>query len=249
MSKKIDAHIRAVLFDLDGTLADSEIWWAQIDAAFLGEFGIVYDGEHHQALVGVAARSAMHFFKGAYNLALDPDEMLARYHEIAVDYYAARIDLFPNASEVLTSVRAMELPVGLVTSSARRLVVPFLKRHDLAAKFDVVVTGEEVKHAKPAPDIYLLAARRLKLPPRQCLAVEDSLTGVRAGRAAGMTVVAIPDKRWSDRRHFQDEAHGMAEDLQEVVGMLRRRRQETRRAESRNSRNSDVPMNDIEARE
>src|SRR5205085_12542611 len=98
---------------------------------------------------------------------------------------------------------------------------PFLYRHELAQFFEAVITGEEVKHGKPQPDIYLCAAEKLLVSPDACLVVEDSLSGVAAGKAAKMRVAAIPDRRFVDPRKYEKEADYVLGSLSEIPALVR----------------------------
>src|SRR5438067_9399546 len=97
--------LSAVIFDLDGVLADSELWWNEIDAKLLAEYGITYRGEYHQNVLGVSYRLACEFYKKAFNLSASAEEMMRRRGEIATDFFANRIALFPSARRVLEELR------------------------------------------------------------------------------------------------------------------------------------------------
>jgi HAD superfamily hydrolase (TIGR01509 family) len=153
--------LSVVIFDLDGVLADSEPRWSEIDGELLAEYGVTYRGEHHQKVVGVSYRLAVEFYKKAFGLSVPTEEMMRRRGEIATEFFANRVDLFPNVKEVLEELRLMKLHLAVATSSVSQSARPFLDRHQLTRFFEVVVTGEEVEHGKPAPDIYLCAVEHL----------------------------------------------------------------------------------------
>lgn len=214
-------HIEAVLFDLDGVLADSEPHWDLIDADLLHEHGVVYAGEHKRHVIGRSFALSLQFYKDTYGLQPTIEEMIERRQAIAADYYAQRIEIFEDAPAVLRDLRARGLRVGLATSSLANLAGAFLERHSLRALFDAVTTGEEVERGKPSPDIYLRAAAKLSAMPERCLVVEDSLAGVQAGRDAGMTIAAIPDPRYVDAADYNDKADYVLSRLSEVTGLFR----------------------------
>src|SRR5207253_3350935 len=201
-----DVMLSAIIFDLDGVLADSEMWWSEIDAKLLAEYGVTYHGEHHQNVVGVSYRLAVEFYKKTFDLSVPTEEMMRRRGEIATDFFANRIGLFPNVKEVLEELRQMKLHLAVATSSVSASARPFLDRYQLTGFFEVVVTGEQVDHGKPAPDIYLSAAHKLGILADACLVVEDALPGVTAAKAAKMRVAAIPDKRFVDPRDYEKNA-------------------------------------------
>jgi HAD superfamily hydrolase (TIGR01509 family) len=190
----------AIIFDLDGVLADSEPWWNQIDAKLLAEYGVTYRGEYHQNVVGVNYRLAVEFYKKAFGLSVPTEEMMQRRGEIATEFFANRVGLFPKVEEVLEELRQMKLHLAVATSSLGASARPFLDRYQLTGFFEVIVTGEEVERGKPAPDIYLRAADKLGIPVDACLVVEDALPGVAAAKAAKMRVATIPDTRFVNPR-------------------------------------------------
>jgi mannitol-1-/sugar-/sorbitol-6-/2-deoxyglucose-6-phosphatase len=209
---------RAVIFDLDGVLADSEPWWNKIDASLLADYGIDYRGEYHRDVLGVSYRLAIEFYKKAFSLIAPTEEMMRRRGEIATDFFAHRVGLFPSAREVLEELRQLNPPVrlGLATSSVSASARPFLDRHLLAPLFEVIITGDQVEHGKPHPEIYLRAAEELGLPCDACFVVEDSLSGVAAAKAARMRVVAIPDTRFVDPREYARKADYLLGSLMEI---------------------------------
>jgi mannitol-1-/sugar-/sorbitol-6-/2-deoxyglucose-6-phosphatase len=214
---------RAVIFDLDGILADSEPWWNQIDAKLLAEHGVTYGGEYHRDVLGVSYRLAVEFYKKTYGLSVPTKEMMRRRGEIATEFFANRIDLFPSTKQVLQELRQMNPPVrlGLATSSVSASARPFLDRHKLTPFFEVIVTGEEVERGKPHPDIYLHAAEKLNVAADACLVIEDSLSGIAAAKAANMRVAAIPDTRFVDPRDYEKEADYALGSLKEIPPLIR----------------------------
>ena len=214
--------IRAVIFDLDGILADSEPWWNKIDATLLAEQGITYRGEHHRDVLGVNYRLAVEFYKKAFGLSISTEQMMRRRGEIATEFFANRIDLFPATKQVLEELRQMNPPIrlGLATSSISASARPFLDRHELTPFFEVIVTGEEVERGKPYPDIYLRTAEKLDVATDACLVIEDSLSGIAAAKAANMRVAAIPDIRFVDPREYERDADYLLRGLSEIPPLI-----------------------------
>jgi HAD superfamily hydrolase (TIGR01509 family) len=213
---------RAVIFDLDGVLADSEPRWNEIDAKLLAEYGVTYRGEFHRNVLGVSYRLAVEFYKKTFGLSVPTDEMMRRRGEIAADFFANRIDVFPSTKSVLQELRQMNLHLAIATSSVSASARPFLTRHELTAFFEVVVTGEEVEQGKPHPDIYLRAAEKLGITADECLVIEDALSGIAAAKAAKMRVAAIPDTRFVDPGDYQREADYVLSTLKEIPALVRR---------------------------
>ena len=214
--------LRSIIFDLDGVLADSEPWWNQIDAKLLAEYGVTYRGEYHQNVLGVSYRLAVEFYKKAFGLSVPTEEMMRRRGEIATEFFANRVGLFPHVQEVLQELRQMKLHLAVATSSVGASARPFLDRHHLTGFFEVIVTGEEVERGKPAPDIYLRASDKLGSPTDACLAVEDALPGVAAARAANMRVAAIPDRRFVDPDEYEKKADYVLSSLKELPALVRK---------------------------
>jgi len=214
--------IRAVIFDLDGVLADSEPLWNQLHAPLLAEHGVTYRGEHHRNVLGVSYRLAVEFYKKTFDLSVPTEEMMRRRGEIATEFFANRIDLFPFTKQVLEELRQMNPPLrlGLATSSLSASARPFLDRHQLTPFFEVIITGEEVERGKPYPDIYLRAAEKLDVGTSACLVIEDSLSGVAAAKAANMRVAAIPDTRFVDSREYERDADYLLRGLSEIPRLI-----------------------------
>jgi beta-phosphoglucomutase-like phosphatase (HAD superfamily) len=148
--------------------------------------------------------------------------MMRRRGEIATGFFAHRIDVFPSTKLVLQELRQMNLHLAVATSSVSASARPFLARRGLTAFFEAVVTGEEVEHGKPHPDIYLRAAEKLGIAADACLVIEDALSGIAAAKAAKMRVAAIPDTRFVDPHDYKKEADYVLTSLQEIPALIRK---------------------------
>jgi HAD superfamily hydrolase (TIGR01509 family) len=211
---------RAVIFDLDGVLADSEPWWNEIDAKLLGEYGVSYRGEHHRDVLGVSYQLAVEFYKNAFGLSAPVEELMRRRGEIATEFFADRVGLFPSVKATLEQLRAMGIRLAVATSSVSASARPFLNRHELTPFFDVIITGDEIERGKPFPDIYLRAAEKLSIPVADCLVIEDSLSGVAAAKDAKMRVAAIPDTRFVNARDYEKQADYVLGSLSEIPALV-----------------------------
>jgi HAD superfamily hydrolase (TIGR01509 family) len=214
-------RFHAVIFDLDGVLADSEPWWNQIDTKLLADHGITYRGEHHQHVLGVSYRIAVEFYKNAFHISASVEELMCRRGEIATEFFANKVGLFPSAKTTLGQLREMKLRLALATSSVGKSVYPFLQRTGIKSFFDVTVTGDEVERGKPHPDIYLQTAKQLGMAPEACLVIEDALAGVAAAKAANMLVAAIPDTRFVDPREYENAVNYVLKSLSEIPAVIR----------------------------
>jgi HAD superfamily hydrolase (TIGR01509 family) len=212
----------AVTFDLDGVLADSEPWWNQIDAKLLAEHGVSYRGEYHRNVLGVSYQLAVEFYKNAFHISASVEELMRRRGEIATEFFANRVGLFPSAKMTLEQLREMKLHLAVATSSVSASARPFLDRTGITSFFDVIVTGDEVQRGKPHPDIYMQTAKTLGISPEVCFVIEDALAGVAAAKAANMRVAAIPDTRFVDPREYEMKADYVLGSLSEIPGLIGR---------------------------
>ena len=212
----------AVTFDLDGVLADSEPWWNQIDTKLLAEYGVSYRGEHHENVLGVSYPLAVEFYKNTFHISASVEELMRRRGEIATDFFANRVDLFPSAKTTLEQLREMKLRLALATSSLGVSARPFLERTGIRSFFNVIVTGDEVQRGKPHPDIYLRTAKKLGIAAEACLVIEDALAGVAAAKAANMRVAAIPDTRFVTSKKYEKDADYVLGNLLEIPKLIQR---------------------------
>jgi HAD superfamily hydrolase (TIGR01509 family) len=183
----------AVVFDLDGVLVDSEIWWDEVRADYAGDHDRTWTADDRAAVMGANSREWARIMRDRLDLATPADEIEAAIVGEMVDRYRVRgAPLLPGAEDAVRRL-GLSVPLGLASSSHRSVIAAALESSGFSERFTAVVSSDEVESGKPAPDVYLEAARRLDIPAARCLAVEDSLNGVRAARAAGMTVVLIPN--------------------------------------------------------
>lgn len=186
--------IEAVIFDLDGVLVDSEIWWHEIREAWAAARGRHWTDADSRAVMGANSHAWAHIMASRFGLPNADEPAIEREIVDAVveRYQTMGAPLIPGAVEAARRI-ATSLPVAVASSAHRRVIDAALEATGLAPVIPLSVSSDEVAHGKPQPDVYLEAARRLKIAPAACLVVEDSLNGVRAARAAGMAVVLVPN--------------------------------------------------------
>ncbi len=197
--------IKAIIFDKDGTLHDTEKVYMQAWKAAADEFGGIPDIEDTvRDCTGTTIPWIAEYWAKKY-----PDIPFEDYLPRRQFYYFGILEqgvpVKEGAHEVLSYLKAHGYKIGMATSTPWNTVKDHLERTDMMEYFDTIVTGDMIEHGKPAPDIYLLAAERLGMDPADCIGVEDSISGVRAVCAAGMRAVMIPD---------------MIQPTEEIEGML-----------------------------
>jgi HAD superfamily hydrolase (TIGR01509 family) len=183
--------LQAVLFDLDGTLVDTEPYWIAAEYDLVESFGGIWTDRHAHALVGNPLLVSAAYIRDHGPVPLEPAEIVERLLEDVVRRTAARIPWRPGALALLAGLREAGVPCALVTMSYRPLadvVVAALPEGSFAA----VVTGDQVRSGKPDPEAYLTAAALLGVEPGRCVAIEDSPPGIASAEAAGCVVVAVP---------------------------------------------------------
>jgi HAD superfamily hydrolase (TIGR01509 family) len=198
--------IDAVVFDMDGVLIASEEVWDAVREEYVRERGGRYDDEIQRAMMGMSSPEWSSFLHDEAGVPDAPDEINAEVVRRMLAAYHEHLPLLPGAVEAVRRL-AEQFPLGLASSSNRELIDTVLDVAGIAPLFSATVSSEEVAHGKPAPDVYLEAARRLGVDATRCAAVEDSHGGIRSAKAAGMRVVAIPNPTYPP----DDEALGLAD--------------------------------------
>lgn len=183
---------RGVLWDMDGTVVDTEPYWIAAEHDLAAAHGGTWSDEHALALVGNDLLESGRYIAEHAGIALQPAEIVEELLDRVVLRMADRVPWCLGARELLAELGSAGIPCALVTMSYQRFVQPMLDALP-AGTFDVVVTGDTVTHGKPHPEPYLKAARLLGLAPADCLAIEDSGTGARSAEAAGCRVLAVPN--------------------------------------------------------
>ncbi len=184
----------AVLWDMDGTLVDTEPYWIATEREIVESFGNEWPDHHAHAIVGFDLLDAGASIAEHGRVPLSPREIVDRLLDGVIAKVRERIPWRPGARRLLAEMRQEDIPCALVTMSWRRFVEPVIAALP-PGSFDVVVTGDEVRNGKPHPEPYLLAARELGVHPSECIAIEDSPTGVRSALDAGCRVVGVPNVR------------------------------------------------------
>ncbi|MGH3356149.1 MAG: HAD family hydrolase [Nocardioidaceae bacterium] len=185
-------RLQAVLWDMDGTLVDTEPVWIAAEHALAAEHGATWSREHALRLVGQDLLTSGSYIRDHMALDLSPEEVVEVLLDRVVDEVRGQVAWLPGARELLDEQRAAGVPAALVTMSYRRLADAVVEALPAGA-FDAVVVGDEVTNGKPDPEPYLRAAHLLGVDPSTCVAIEDSGAGAHSAQAAGCHVLAVPN--------------------------------------------------------
>ena len=197
---------QAVVFDLDGVLLQSEEVWDAVREQYVREEGGRYDAEVQRAMMGMSSPEWSRYLHEEAGVPDEPEVINRAVVERMLEAYRRDLPLLPGAVDTVRRA-ADAFPLALASSSNREIFEAVLVLAGLADCFSATVSSEEVANGKPAPDVYLEAARRLGVAPERCVAVEDSHAGIRSAKSAGMRVVAIPNASYPP----DDEALGLAD--------------------------------------
>ncbi len=200
--------IRAVVFDLDGVLLDSEHVWDAVREQLVRERGGRWHDRAQREMMGMSSSEWSRYMQTKLGVPDPPEEISAEVVRRLEALYRERLPAVPGARQAVERL-AEHWPLGVASSSNRELIDLSLELLGVADKFAATVSSEEVARGKPAPDVYLEAARRLGAQPTEAAAIEDSHNGILAAKAAGMRVLAIPNRRFPPR----EEALKQADDV------------------------------------
>lgn len=212
-------NIKGVIFDLDGTLVDSMGVWAKIDVDYLNNLGHEVPNNLKEEITHLGFKEVAKYFKKRFNIADSEEEIMKTWHDMAYIEYKENIKLKPGAREFLKQLKESNIKIGLATSNSYPLLEVSLKSNDIFDLFDSITITGEVSRGKNFPDVYLLAAERLGLDPKDCAVFEDILPAVKGALSAGMKVFAVEDHTVSDeeRTEIKKYAHEYIESFNDLL--------------------------------
>ena len=214
--------IKAVISDMDGVMLDSEKLYVRFWCEAGQFYGFPMETKHALGIRSMARPFAIAKLRGWFGDAFDYDKVRDKRVELMDAFVAENgVEAKQGAAELLQWLREQDYRVALATATPVERASRYLEQVGLLRYFDVICSAREVAHGKPAPDIYLLAAARLGLPPAECLALEDSQNGVRSAHAAGCRTVLVPDLD-NPAAELEGLLYGVAENLQEVKKLLKK---------------------------
>lgn len=189
--------LQGVVFDLDGTLVDSEPVWDRVLRALVEKFGKVYDPAFHTSVLGTSRSEALRRMIEWFDLPTTLDELVPLYDPTFITFAKQTPPAIkPGADALLSALAAASIPIALATGSRHEIVDAVLKAHGWDKLFTSVVCGDDVVNGKPAPDVYTEAARRLNCAIGKCIALEDATNGVASAKASGMKVIGVLDPKY-----------------------------------------------------
>ena len=212
----LSGRYRAVIFDMDGLLLDTETLWHEAEAELFRRHGDEFTWDDKMAVIGTSFEMTSRYFADRLGRPREEgpalvDEMVTLMH----DRVRRQVDARPGALELVAGIRALDgVRLGLASNSPRFLVDDALATAGLIDVFETIVTSSDVEHAKPAPDIYLRACQDLGVEPSEAVALEDSASGVAAAKAAGLTCIAVPQFAETD----VSAADRIVDSLEELLG-------------------------------
>lgn len=205
----------AVIFDLDGLLLDSEQVWSAAKRRLTRERGGRWLAAAEEAMLGMSSPEWSQYMREELGVPLAADQIATEVVRIMSELYREELPLLPGASDALARL-ATTWPLAIASSSNREVIDLVLELTGWARTITVSVASEEVARGKPAPDVYVEAARRLDAAPHRCVAVEDSGPGMGSARSAGLAVIAIPNPHYPPDKRALAQAHLVLDSLDEL---------------------------------
>jgi beta-phosphoglucomutase family hydrolase len=190
-------NFKAVIFDMDGVLIDSEPLHISVESNILKELGVPMKQEMYARFAGTTSLSMWKIIVEEFRLDKSPEDLAAENNRRFVKELSIsdQVETFDGVVDVLSNLNKKGIPVALASSSSSIIVDAVLNRFNLKHYFNAVVTGSDVQHSKPNPEIFLKAAQRLNIDPSMCIVVEDSPNGIKAAHSAGMGCIGFASEK------------------------------------------------------
>lgn len=190
--KMLESHIKGIIFDLDGTLVDSEPNYFKSDKKLFDEYGIDLTEDINNKYIGISSQDMMKDIKEIFAINDSVEILVAKKNKYYIDIAKENTIVFPEMLKFLQLLKKNGFPMAIASGSSPEIIEMIISITNIKPYFDVVLSAEEVKRGKPAPDIFIETAKLLGIPPANCLVLEDSQYGVEAAKSAGMYCTAIP---------------------------------------------------------
>lgn len=214
-------RIRCLIFDMDGLLVDSEPMARRAWETVVWRYGRVLDEETYNRIVGLRLEETSYFLQARLDIPAEPAELANQKEAYLAQLSLEGVPPMPGLDTLMHELQLRQIPWGVATSNRRAFAAQVLRQIGLWSTCQSLTTGQDVLRGKPAPDIYLLAAERMAVAPEFCLALEDSVPGAQAARAAGMVTIAIPGSHENaEAFDFVDFAYSSLRDVAENLDAL-----------------------------
>jgi HAD superfamily hydrolase (TIGR01509 family) len=208
--------IKAVVFDMDGVLIDSEPVWERVRRNFVATRGGRWPDDAQDRMMGMSTAEWSAYISADFGLRVTAPQVAELVIAAMAAEYTAHLPLLPGAVDAVRDLSA-RWPLAVASSAPKSLIEAVLDISGLRSAFAAAVSSEEVHRGKPAPDVYLEAAARLGIPPGACAAVEDSTNGLRSAAAAGLAVIAVPRPEYPPAAAALDQARLVIDSLTELT--------------------------------
>lgn len=182
---------KGAIFDLDGTLYDSMWVWEHVDKTFLGKRGIKVPDDYLETIAPIGFVAAADYTIKRFNLSDKPEDLIQEWNELAIDAYKNKVRLKSGAKEYLEKLKSLGVKLSVATASSSNLYELALKNNGVYDLFDAFTSASEVERGKGFPDIYILAAQKIGLMPKDCVVFEDIYIGILGAKAGGFYTVAV----------------------------------------------------------
>jgi HAD superfamily hydrolase (TIGR01509 family) len=185
-------HIQTIIFDMDGLLVDSEPLARRSWEKVIRPYDLTLDDETYSSMIGLRLEESSRLLQSRLSIPADPADLALQKETVLAQLGTEGIPPMPGLRHLMRELQVRQIPWAVATSNRRAFATQVLQQLGLLSVCKTLTTGEEVERGKPAPDIYLLAAERMDVAPERCLALEDSVPGAQAAKAAGMVTIAVP---------------------------------------------------------
>jgi len=210
--------IKAVIFDMDGVIVDSEKYFPILEKEWFSSLVGIWTEEDEKNITGRSASDIFDILTKQYNLKMSQNLFLKQYDEIAKEVYEKKCSIFPNFMNVVDELRKKNFKIALVSSSPYSWIEMMLKRFWIREKFDAIISADEIDgKGKPSPEIYLYSAKILNLNPDECVVIEDSKNGIISAKNANMRCIGF--RNWINQRQDLSKADVIISDLSEILKM------------------------------
>ncbi len=217
-------NVKAAIFDLDGTLVNSMWLWDKIDTTYLNNLGVDKPSNLKKEITHLSFDKTAEYFKKRFNISEPIEKILETWYKMSYDEYTNNVKLKPGAKEFLEYLSNQGTKIGLATSNSMVLVEACLKANGIFHLFDKITLTSEVSRDKSFPDVYLLAAKRLNVEPKDCIVFEDILPAIHGAKSANMKVIAVNDEPHTpleDKSKIISESDMYIKDYNELLNKIK----------------------------